>query len=148
VTAFTEPTVEAAALEWLEGVGWAVAHGPDIAPDMPAAERDDYGEVVLARRLRAALARLNPQLPAEALEDAFRKLNRPEGADLVQRNRFGTACSWTARRSSTERRRARSGARRRGRSTSTIPRATTGWRSTSSRSPRASTCAARTWCCS
>ncbi|HXH06641.1 MAG TPA: HsdR family type I site-specific deoxyribonuclease, partial [Vicinamibacterales bacterium] len=88
MTAFTESTVEAAALEWLEGVGWAVAHGPDIAPDMPTAERADYGEVVLARRLRAALARLNPQLPAEALEDAFRKLTRPEGADLVQRNRF------------------------------------------------------------
>jgi type I restriction enzyme R subunit len=41
----------------------------------------------LARRLRDALARLNPQLPAEALEDAFRKLTRPEGADLIQRNR-------------------------------------------------------------
>ena len=54
---------------------------------MPAAERADYGEVVLAQRLRDALARLNPDLPAEALEDAFRKLTRPEGADLIQRNR-------------------------------------------------------------
>ncbi|MEJ2388960.1 MAG: type I restriction endonuclease subunit R, partial [Chromatiaceae bacterium] len=38
-------------------------------------------------RLREALARLNAALPAEALEDAFRKLTRLEGADLVQRNR-------------------------------------------------------------
>lgn len=76
---FTESTVEQAALAWLEAAGWQVAHGPDIAPDMPAAERADYGEVVLARRLRDALARLNPQLPAEAIEDAFRKLTRPEG---------------------------------------------------------------------
>ncbi|HHQ49240.1 MAG TPA: DUF3387 domain-containing protein, partial [Acidobacteria bacterium] len=38
-------------------------------------------------RVREALARLNPELPAGALEDAFRKLVRPEGADLVQRNR-------------------------------------------------------------
>ena len=52
---------------------------PEIAPGEAAAERDDYGEVVLERRLRAALARLNPALPAEALEDAFRKLTRPEG---------------------------------------------------------------------
>ena len=37
MTAFTESTVEVAALAWLEGVGWGVAHGPDIAPDMPAA---------------------------------------------------------------------------------------------------------------
>jgi type I restriction enzyme R subunit len=84
---FTESVVEDAALAWLEAGGWQVAHGPDIAPDMPAAERADYGEVVLAQRLRDALARLNPDLPAEALEDAFRKLTRPEGAELVVRNR-------------------------------------------------------------
>jgi type I restriction enzyme R subunit len=83
----TESTVESAALAWLEAVGWQVAHGPDIAPDMPTAERRGYGEVVLAQRLRDALARLNPQLSTEALEDAFRKLTRPEGADLIQRNR-------------------------------------------------------------
>jgi type I restriction enzyme R subunit len=85
--AFTESVVEQAALAWLEAAGWPIAHGPDIAPEMPAAERAHYGEVVLARRLRDALARLNPALPAEALEDAFRKLTRPEGADLLQRNR-------------------------------------------------------------
>ncbi len=43
--------------------------------------------MVLAQRLRDALARLNPALPAEALDDAFRKLTRPEGADLIVRNR-------------------------------------------------------------
>jgi len=63
-----------------------VKYGPDIAPDGPFAERRDYGEVVLARRLRDALAPLNPDLPPEALEDAFRKLTRHEGADLLQRN--------------------------------------------------------------
>jgi type I restriction enzyme R subunit len=84
---FTESTVEDAALAWLEAAGWRIAHGPDIAPDMLSAERHDYGEVVLAQRLRDALARLNPGLPAEALEDAFRKLTRPEGPDLIQRNR-------------------------------------------------------------
>jgi type I restriction enzyme R subunit len=84
---FSESEVEDAALAWLEGIGWQVAHGPDIAPDMLAAERADYGEVILRRRLREALARLNPGLPAEALDDAFRKLVRPEGAELLQRNR-------------------------------------------------------------
>jgi type I restriction enzyme, R subunit len=87
LTSFTESTVEQAALAWLEAIGWHVAHGPDIAPDAPAAERADYGEVVLERRLRDALGRLNPDLPAEALEDACRRLTRPEGADLVTRNR-------------------------------------------------------------
>ena len=72
--AFTESEVEAAALEWLEGIGWKAAHGPDIAPHAAGSERTDYGEVILERRLRDALERLNPDLPADALDDAFRKL--------------------------------------------------------------------------
>jgi hypothetical protein len=87
VTGFTESVVEQAALAWLESVGWRVRSGAEIAPGEPAAERDDYGQVVLALRLRDALARLNPALPAEALDDAFRKLTRPEGVDLIVRNR-------------------------------------------------------------
>ncbi len=85
--AFDESVVEQAALAWLESVGWQVRNGAELAPGEPAAERDDYGQVVLAQRLRDALWRLNPALPAEALEDAFRKLTRPKGADLIVRNR-------------------------------------------------------------
>ena len=83
----SEADVERAALEWLANLGWQVAHGPDIALDTPGAERDDYGQVVLERRLRDALARLNPSLPATALEEALRKLTHPEGATLEARNR-------------------------------------------------------------
>jgi type I restriction enzyme R subunit len=83
----TESVVEDAALDWLKGLGWTVVHGPDIAPDMLAAERTSYNEVVLAKRLRDALARLNPALPAEAVDDAFRKLQRPQGPTLEARNR-------------------------------------------------------------
>jgi type I restriction enzyme R subunit len=87
MSAFTESVVEEAALAWLEGLGWQVLHGPDIAPGEPAAERADFGQVVLERRLRDALAQLNPALPAEAIEDAFRKLTRPEGPTPETRNR-------------------------------------------------------------
>ena len=83
----TESVVEQAALAWLENLGWCIAHSPDIAPDSPGAERSDYGDVVLEGRLRDALTRLNPELPATALDDAFRKLIRPEGATLEARNR-------------------------------------------------------------
>ena len=33
MTAFTESEVEDAALEWLAGLGYAVARGPDIGPE-------------------------------------------------------------------------------------------------------------------
>ena len=62
---FAESVVEDAALAWLEGLGYAVLHGPEIAVGMPGAERTDpgYRDVVLERRLRQALLRLNPGLP-------------------------------------------------------------------------------------
>ncbi len=85
--AFTESVVEDAALDWLGALGYAAKNGADIAPDGAAPERKDFGEVVLAARLRDALARLNPALPAEARDEAFRKLTRPEGANLVALNR-------------------------------------------------------------
>ena len=89
MTAFTESVVEEAALAWLEALGYAVLHGPDIAASEPAAERADpnYRDVVLDRRLRQALTRLNKDLPAEALEDAHRKLTRVDAPSLVERNR-------------------------------------------------------------
>ena len=87
MTSLHESDVEDAALEWLQDLGWQIAHGPDIAPDAPASERYDYGQVVLERRLRDALGELNPTLPAPAIDDAYRKLTRPEGATLEARNR-------------------------------------------------------------
>ena len=87
MTALSEAVVEQAALAWLAGLGWQVAHGPDIAPDTPGAERGDFGKVVLERRLRDALVLLNPELPDEAINDAYRRLTRPEGATLEARNR-------------------------------------------------------------
>ena len=80
-TTFTEATVENAALAYLESLGWT------IAPSAATAERTDCDQVVLEQRLRDALARLNPALPDSALDDALRKLTRPEGATLETRNR-------------------------------------------------------------
>ncbi len=82
-----EADVEAAALGWLAELGWSLAHGSEITPDTAPQERADYGATALAATLREALARLNPELPAEALSDAVRRLNRPEGATVEARNR-------------------------------------------------------------
>jgi type I restriction enzyme R subunit len=89
MTAFTESVVEQAAVDWLAALGWSVRHGPEIAFGEPAAERTDPGfrDVVLEVRLRTALAKLNPDLPAEAREDAFRKLTRTTAPTLIERNR-------------------------------------------------------------
>ena len=75
---FTESVVEDAALEWFEALGYTVLHGPEIGAGEPAAERTDpgYRDVLLQGRLKHALERLNPNLPSEALDDAYRRLTR------------------------------------------------------------------------
>jgi type I restriction enzyme R subunit len=89
MTAFTESVVEEAALAWLEAQGYAVLYGPAIAVGEPGAERSDpdYRDVLLEGRLRQALVRLNPELPPEALEDAYRKITRADAPSMLERNR-------------------------------------------------------------
>lgn len=84
---FAESHVEEAALEWLSGLGYDVSHGPDISPDGPSPERTSYSDVILRGRLRYALARLNPHLPGEALEEAVRKCLASETPSLIEENR-------------------------------------------------------------
>ena len=82
----TESVVEDAALDWFRKLGYHVIGGPDMPPGAGML-RADYGDVVLSSSLRGAVARLNPELPAEARDDAVRRLTRPEGATLEARNR-------------------------------------------------------------
>ncbi len=82
-----ESDVEEAAIQWLLRLGYSAVNGAQIAPGEREAGRIDYGQVVLEERLRQALLQLNPALPGEAIEDAFRKLTRPEGPELMARNR-------------------------------------------------------------
>jgi type I restriction enzyme R subunit len=82
-----ESTVEDVTLSWFADLGYEVRHGEEIAPGEPAAERDAYDQVVLLDRLREALDRLNPQIPAEARDEALRKVLNPESPSLVANNR-------------------------------------------------------------
>jgi len=88
---FAESVVEDAALAWLEGLGYMVVHGPEIAVGEPSAERSDpnYRDVVLKRQLQHALRPLNPDLPAEAPDDHYRTLTRWEAPSLSDRHTAG-----------------------------------------------------------
>ena len=60
--------------------------GPDVEPEKLAAEREDFTEVVLSRRLRSALERINPGLPASAIDDALKKVVVPDTPSLIESN--------------------------------------------------------------
>ena len=87
MSGFAESHVEEAALEWFGELGYEVRGGPDISPGGVSPERTSYTDVVLAGRLKSAVGRLNPLVPASAQEEAVRKLLRRESPLLVEENK-------------------------------------------------------------
>jgi type I restriction enzyme R subunit len=86
ITGFTETGIEESALAWFEALEYRVLFGPDIAPGETMAEREEYSQVVLERRLREALQRLNPSAKDDAISEAFRKLINLDSPSLVINN--------------------------------------------------------------
>ncbi len=82
-----ESFVEDAALEWFGELGYAVGHGPHLAPGELTVERDSFGEVLLVGRLRDTIQRLNPGIPEEARQEALRAVLRVGAPSLTQTNR-------------------------------------------------------------
>lgn len=82
-----EQRLEALAITWFHVLGWRHVHGPDIAPDGDSPARTDYRQVVLRERLLVALARINPHIPAAALEQATHELLTVSEPLLIARNR-------------------------------------------------------------
>lgn len=83
---FAESTIEQAALNWLQELGYSHAYGPDIACDGPAPERENYEDVVFLGRLQEAIARINPHIPAQAREEALRRITHPAQPSLLLNN--------------------------------------------------------------
>ena len=76
-TNYTEDNLENATLEWLKELGYSIAFGPDIAFDGTAPERSEkanYSDVVLEQRLKDSIAKINPNIPEEARQDALDKV--------------------------------------------------------------------------
>lgn len=83
----SEAAVEQVVLDQLATLGYSIATDADIGPDGKAPEREAYADVVLIKRLTAAIDRLNPAIPAEARADAVRKVLATEKPSLVEENR-------------------------------------------------------------
>lgn len=81
----TENEIEQIALDILnEDLGYTVLYGPDLA-EGESKERE-YTEVVLHQRLRNAIDKLNPEIPADAREEALKKALRTTTISLFENN--------------------------------------------------------------
>ncbi len=81
----SENHIEQVVIREFIDLGYHYLNGTDISPDGQYQERE-YNEVVLKERLRNAITHLNPTVPAEAQEEAIRKVQRSNSPTLFQNN--------------------------------------------------------------
>jgi type I restriction enzyme R subunit len=83
-----EQLIEKAALGWFEAQGYRIERGADVSPGADEPLRASYEDVVLLPRLKAALRRINPELPEDAIVQAATTISRPPEPTLDQNNRW------------------------------------------------------------
>ena len=82
----TESAIETLAIELLEKQGFHYVYGPEIAPDVNKSERSSFEDVLLLNRLKNAVARINPLVPADAREDAIKQISRLNSPEMIANN--------------------------------------------------------------
>ncbi len=82
----TESAIEQFAIELLEKQGYQYVYAPDIAPDSETPERNRFEDVLLLERLRKAVGRINPNIPADVREDAIKQIQRLNSPELIANN--------------------------------------------------------------
>ena len=83
----TEDQLEQETLSWLKDVGYTLLKGPEIAFDGLSPERGNYIQTYLPSRIRDAVNRLNPTIPAVAREDAIKQVHDLGIPALLSANR-------------------------------------------------------------
>lgn len=81
----SEDHIEQIIIQEFIDLGYQYINGVDISPEGLYKERE-YNEVVLKNRLQEAIAKHNPTIPAEAQEEALRKVLRSDSPELFQNN--------------------------------------------------------------
>ncbi len=82
---WSEGELEAFALENLGELAWHTTEGRQIAPG--SGERESWQDLVLRPRLRASIARLNPELPETAVDEAVSIVVTASSLDAKAENR-------------------------------------------------------------
>lgn len=82
----TESIIETTAIEILQSQGWEYIPGKELSPEGLYNERESYHQIILTNRLRAAIATINPHIPADAQEAAVQKVLRISSPELLHNN--------------------------------------------------------------
>lgn len=82
-----ENTIEQSAIATMQSLGWDYTYGKTILLGCQNEWRERTGEVILKLLLAAAIAKLNPNLPAAEVENVVAMVCRADTGDLAERNR-------------------------------------------------------------
>jgi type I restriction enzyme R subunit len=82
----TENILELSAIEILQTQGWEYANGRELSPEGLFCERESFSQVILTDRLRNAIAKINPNIPADAQEAAVQKVMRISSPVMLHNN--------------------------------------------------------------
>lgn len=81
-----EALIEETCLQQLEAVGWRHEYGKNLPTAEGEFARGGMAGVVFTEQLRQAVAKLNPDLPPEAVDEVVRTVTKPDVGDLLERN--------------------------------------------------------------
>ncbi len=82
-----ESEIEQGALDLLKDLnGYQVAYGPDLADGLY--KERELTDVLLTRRIKDAIDRINPHIPAFAREDALKQVLRLPFGQLIDKNEY------------------------------------------------------------
>lgn len=83
----SEAILEKLVLDQLGNLGYSISSDAEIGPDGKTPEREAYADVLLTKRLSAAINKFNMAIPEEARQDALRKVLATERPSLAEENR-------------------------------------------------------------
>jgi type I restriction enzyme, R subunit len=86
MVAYNEDAYELQCLDWLEGIGWNLAKGPEIAHDGMMPERSSHKDILLVARVEDAVSRINPGTPKDVIKKVRQMLESPGETDLLKAN--------------------------------------------------------------
>ena len=84
ITGMSEAGWEALAMDTLGELAWHAVEGKTIAPG--SGERQSWRELIIPGRLRAAIERINPDLPESAVQEAMQAVLSPKSRDARGEN--------------------------------------------------------------
>jgi type I restriction enzyme R subunit len=82
----TEDKIERFAIQLLGNLGYDYCNGVNLSPDGDHQERQAYSDVILQDRLNRAISILNPTIPPDSQQEAFREVLNIHKGDLLNNN--------------------------------------------------------------